>query len=283
MLATSLLVGCSSATDSSSSAEPSAAAGSEPSELAEPADPIVAAAGMPVPPTALGTDGDEEIVAAPQAVAGAPSTDGVRGCSLPPGVSGTPRTIGEAVALLNALPKPTTIACLLESLDRPLEVYLTSSGLSAQPAPDARSPRTFLVRDQLILSVVPDGASAAVLELAFRTAPGRSIRAEIPFPLTADVTAAAMTRRVQIGRFSMCGGCHTNELRVADEFFDASGGAYESDVIAPFPPFRVDLQTFREEARACDPGNEPLRCANLSALFGHGEVTATRLWSEPAP
>jgi hypothetical protein len=117
-------------------------------------------------------------------------------------------------------------------------VYLTSSGLSAQPAPDARNPRTFLVLDQLILSVVPDGASASVLELGFRTAPGRSIRAEIPFPLTADV-------------------------------------------IAPFPPYRIDLATFREQAQDCDAESEPQRCANLSALFDHGEVTATRLWSEP--
>lgn len=221
--------------------------------------------------------------ALPEPEPGASEGEGDHGCSAPSGVSASPRTIAQAVALMNALPKPTSIACLLQSLERPLEVYLTSSGLSAQPAPNARSPRTFLIRDQLILSVVPDGASASVLELSFRTSPGRAIRAEIPFPLSADVTAASMIQHVQIGRFSMCGGCHTNEFRTADEFFDSSGGAYESDVIAPFPPFQIDLQTFREEAQDCDPSREPRRCANLSALFDHGEVTATRLWLEPEP
>src|SRR5690348_2790353 len=39
-------------------------------------------------------------------------------CQAPPGVSAKPHSTDEAVQLLNALPKPTTVPCFLESLER---------------------------------------------------------------------------------------------------------------------------------------------------------------------
>ena len=41
-------------------------------------------------------------------------------CRPPAGVSGYPKTTQAALDLLNALPKPTSVACFVESLDRPL-------------------------------------------------------------------------------------------------------------------------------------------------------------------
>src|SRR6185436_10338181 len=49
------------------------------------------------------------------------------GCKPATGVSGSPRTISEAIILINTLPRPTTLACFLEALDRPLSLYMTMS------------------------------------------------------------------------------------------------------------------------------------------------------------
>lgn len=57
-----------------------------------------------------------------------------RRCVAPPGISAAPSSIAAAVALINALPPPVTVACFVESLDRPLQVVATASDLSAQPA-----------------------------------------------------------------------------------------------------------------------------------------------------
>jgi hypothetical protein len=212
------------------------------------------------------------------AAAPVPGEAAAVGCATPSGVSGAPRDISSLIALLNALPKPTTIACFLESLERPLEVYFTESKLSAQPALDERSPRTFIVREQLFVSLVLDGASrpSSLLELGYVTQPGRSIKAEIAFPLFSDVSAAMLEDRVRVGRVSLCSGCHILEARVDDAFFP--DGAFESNTITPFSPYQIDLETQRAEAETCDATLEPLRCANLNALFNHGEVRASSAW-----
>ena len=201
-------------------------------------------------------------------------------CSAPAGVSGSPRDVSQLVELMNSLPKPTSLACLLETLDRPLELYLTSSKLSLQPADGVRNPRTFIVRDELVLSVVPGGESSSLLEIGYISAPGRSIKGEIEFPLTRDVTASGIVDRIRIGDISICGGCHGGESRPADPFFP--DGAFESAVAEPLYVYEVDLESLREEARVCDPAREAGRCGMLSALFDRGEVTRTSLWANGA-
>ncbi len=201
-------------------------------------------------------------------------------CVPAPGTTGAPATIAELMELLAGLPRPTTLACLLQSLERPLEVYLTSSTLSAQPAPAERSPRTFVVLGPLVLSVVAEGEASRLLELGYRSAPGRSIKAELPFPLRQAPAPDDLLDQVGLGRVSMCGGCHTNERRVADAFFDGSDGAFESDIIPPLYVYQVDVDVLRGEAERCDAGQEPERCELLGALFDHGEVRQTELWSE---
>ena len=96
------------------------------------------------------------------------STDGStaeRRCVPPDGVSGSPQTIDEVVALIDALPPPVTLPCFLESLDRPLHVEAAISRSSAQPAYWDRSPRLFLFIGDLVLTVVPEGSGAALLEM----------------------------------------------------------------------------------------------------------------------
>jgi hypothetical protein len=207
-------------------------------------------------------------------------TTAARRCVPAPGTSGSPTTIEQLMELLDGLPRPTTVTCLLQSLDRPLELYLTSSIFSAQPAPAERSPRTFVVLGPLLLSVVAEGEASTLLEVGYQSAPGRSIKAEIAFPLRAAPTPGALLDQVRTGRVSMCAGCHTNERQVPDDFFDGGEDAFESDVIPPLYVFQVDVDVLRAEAAGCDAQLEPDRCGMLSAIFDHGEVRQSPIWSE---
>lgn len=201
-------------------------------------------------------------------------------CSPPSGVSGSPRTIQQAVELMNALPKPTSLTCFVESLDRPLELYMTRSVLSVQPANGTRSPRTFIVKGELLMAIVPDGSVSSLLELGQLTAASRSIKGEIEFPLTSDVTASGITEHIRVGDVSLCGGCHGGETRPIDSFF--IDGAFESAVAVPLSAYEVDLESLRGEASECDAEQEPTRCAMLGALFDHGEVRPSPIWENPA-
>lgn len=192
-------------------------------------------------------------------------------CTAPPGVSGRPGTNEEVVALLNALPKPTTVACFLDSLQRPLQAFATDSVFSAQPALSARSPRVFLALDRLWVSVVIDGDSSSLIELGYRP-PGddlRSVKGELALPLTEPVATSAPYDRVRYQEGTVCGLCHLGEQAAA-----AYGqSAYLSAAFRPRPESRVALDGLAAELATCDAKVEPQRCEMLSALFGGGVVT----------
>src|SRR3712207_6534727 len=76
----------------------------------------------------------------------------------PKGVPRNPTSIAEAVALVSALPRPLTVGCYLESLERPLRVNATSAVISLQPAAGPRNPRMFLFAGNLVSSIVPAGS-----------------------------------------------------------------------------------------------------------------------------
>jgi hypothetical protein len=201
-----------------------------------------------------------------------PSTD-PNVCVTPVGVSGTPRTLSEAMILMNSLPKPTSLACFLQALSRPLDVYLTSSNQSLQPSPGPRSPRTFIVFEPLVLSIVFEGDAQIALELGYRTTPTRSIKTEILFPIERDVTYANFFDEVQVGEATRCGACHTSEVQalMTDAF---PVDVFESDILEPFDSFEVDVESLRSERMSCDPAAEPERCELLSAFFDFGTVRA---------
>ncbi len=219
----------------------------------------------PEPPLVEGSVSEVEPVEEPPGGEASPS----RGCRPPAGVSGRPRRVAELVALLDALPKPTSVACFLESLDRPLEVYVTRSALSAQPAAGEDAPRVFLFVEDLVLSVVLGGPAGDTLEFGLRVAPDRAVRGEIEFPVRGFITAELLRDRIDVGGSTLCATCHRREQPAGGEYF---AGTIESDVVFPFDQYEVPLERMREIAAACDPASDFARCSLYEALLGHGEV-----------
>lgn len=191
-------------------------------------------------------------------------------CRAPDGVSARPQNLAEAVALMNALPRPTTLECFVQALERPLQVFMTRSNQSLQPSPGARSPRTFIVNEPLVMSIVFEGDAKATLELGYRTAERRSIKTELVFPLRADVTPGNLFDEIKEGQVTRCSACHTSETQIFNAEIQAD--VFESDIYEPFDVYDVDIESVRAENASCDPMAEPERCALLSALFDHGDV-----------
>jgi hypothetical protein len=192
-------------------------------------------------------------------------------CSTPNGVNGRPTTLEDAVILMNTLPRPTTLACFIEALERPLQVFMTRSNQSLQPSPGPESPRIFIVNKPLVMSIVPVGTASVTLELGYRTQPSRSIKTEIVFPLTRDVTFDTFFDEVISGPTTRCAQCHTGETKVFDPALNIE--VFESDIYEPFSPtYDVDVETVRAARAACDDAAEPYRCAILGSLFDHGDV-----------
>ena len=206
----------------------------------------------------------------PAAGSGAAPIDGgaAERCEGAP-VSRPATRVTELVDHLNALPKPTTLACLLESLARPLSVHATRSLLSAQPAVGQRSPRVFLFLDGLILSVALDGMGKHLLEFGELRPNARTVKAEVAFPVTAELTHAAPFERVlyQEGQTS-CAFCHASESR--DDSIDFTP-AFASVAYRPSErQAQVTVAELAAELERCDPDAEPERCAMLGGLFARG-------------
>ena len=171
---------------------------------------------------------------------------------------------------MNGLPKPVSLSCFLEALERPLRLVATQSFFSAQPAVGARSPRIFLFMDGIIHSIVPEGSPSNLLEMGEATSPGSSIKAELEFPITENITLATAFERLPLDDLTTCGVCHDGHLPVL-----GIEGAFESEVLRPRDQELVPLADLEAEARSCDAVLEPERCAMLGALFQHGEVVGT--------
>lgn len=192
-------------------------------------------------------------------------------CQAPLGVNASPTTTPEAIELLNALPKPTSVACFLESLERPLTVYATSSQFSAQPAFSAASPRVFLKLGSLWLSVVIDGKSSYLIEFGDRLPgdPPRSIKGELQLPVSEAVAPSALYDRVRYGTGTGCGLCHYGESAATGP---SLVNAFASIAFRPRTDTRVSLETLRNAAATCNWQSEPHRCEMLSAVFDGGDV-----------
>jgi hypothetical protein len=216
------------------------------------------------------------------ATGGSPAQGGTQGetpnplgryrCKAPEGVSDSPRTIEEAVALLNALPKPTSVPCFVESLARPLTVTATTSQTSAQPAGSVESPRVFIKIGQLWLSVVIDGISTDLIEFGYQLPNTlRSIKAELRLPLEAPIAPSAPFDRPmydQIG--TVCRLCHANEQH---EETPGIPNVFSSQALKPRPETLVPVSILSLAAQTCDWQTEPHRCEMLTALFNGGPVT----------
>lgn len=201
----------------------------------------------------------------------AASSASTPGCRAPDGVSNAPRTIDETVTLINALPKPLSLPCFLESLARPLEISASNSLFSAQPARGSRSPRIFLFQESTVLSIVPDGDGASLLEFGEQRPEYRSLKAEISFPVAAQLERSSPFAGLLFSpQLTTCGGCHPAELQESE----ISGvRTFVSLALRPRPSELVSLASLNHELDICDPAAEPLRCAMLKSLLGWGQVT----------
>ncbi|HVY31941.1 MAG TPA: hypothetical protein VHB79_35645 [Polyangiaceae bacterium] len=232
---------------------------------------------------ACGSDSAGSTVSPPPAPSGsgAPGLSplGRARCQAPAGVDASPKNIDEAVELLNALPKPTSVACFVESLARPLNAYATSSPFSAQPALSPKSPRLFLQLDELWLSVVIDGDSSYLMEfgLLIDTQAMRSIKGELKLPLDAPVAPSTPFDRVRYDSGTVCGLCHLDEHQETSVSFAA---AFSSNAFRPRPDSRVGIDGLRLENQLCDWHAEPHRCEMLSAVFDGGPVSEIQFPAE---
>ena len=205
-----------------------------------------------------------------------PPVPAVPGCQPPAGVSGAPTSVGEMVTLVNALPRPLTLVCLLESLQRPLHVSAVLSRISLQPATGTRSPRLFLSSGKLVSSISIEGKGSELMEFGEFVDETRTIKAEIAFPVMGTVEPADPYRRISDARGTSCRFCHAFEEPALELVPFAP--AYISSALRPSWPSLMELSDVRKEHQECDPSAEPQRCALLRALFEHGEV---RSWTFP--
>lgn len=197
--------------------------------------------------------------------AGSDEADADVRCRAPAGVNNAPRSIAQAVELLNALPRPVTVPCFLESLARPLSLHAANSEFSAQPAAGAKSPRIFLFFDPLILSVVPAGPGAELVEFGEQRSPTSSLKAELLFPINERLDAEAPYRRLSFAASTTaCGVCHQGEKAAADVGLPL---AVISPALRPLPNQHVPLTNLLAEHETCDPAQDAARCELLSALL----------------
>lgn len=191
-------------------------------------------------------------------------------CVEPVAQASAPRSIVEVVALLNSMPKPISLPCFVESLERPLAVSAGSGVVSAQPATGERSPRLFLFSEPLIMTVVPEGVGSQLLEIGELRSETRSLKAELKFPIDRDLEPQEPFEATIFNEsITTCAFCHAAEEPDPGIEF---ARAYVSQALQPLPSLRVGIDQVRAEHLACEPELEPGRCALFAAIFDWGEV-----------
>jgi hypothetical protein len=196
-------------------------------------------------------------------------------CFAPDNLGGNPQNVEDMVALINALPKPVSVGCVLQTLERPLAIEATSNTFSAQPAIGANNPRIFIHRGDLILSIVTLGDPSRLIEFSVLRSPDRSIKGELAFPVEAEIDQAAPYERIKDddGIGTKCAFCHLAES-LDDQLTFAD--VYESDVLEMPPGRRIELDYMRWLFDNCDRSVQPERCSIFDGIFGYGEVVEQR-------
>jgi hypothetical protein len=183
-----------------------------------------------------------------------------------------PESIEELTSLINALPKPLTADCLVKALKRPLYVNASSSTMSAQPASSWESPRIFIFKGNLIISVVPSGEGSKVLEFSEMISSIRSIKGEVVLPIVNDLTQTDAFSRINYGTRSSCSGCHTSE-RIESTINGVP--VYSSLAFRPSTSDDVSLEYLKDSQYLCQVQmNTSQRCVFMNSLFSNGEVIA---------
>lgn len=217
-------------------------------------------------PSSLGAEARKDAGAEGGAAPSHPGKAALASCAASPR---SPSTIADVVDQADALPKPASVACFVASLARPLAVVATTSAASAQPAASAKSPRVFVVTPGLVVSVVPEGTAASMIELGEFVTSTRTLKGELAFPVTGALAAdAPFAHLAQPNGTTPCGVCHRGESAhpsVARGFVSA---AYR-----PNSGGDVKLAALSAEHDACvASGDTSSRCALFHALFDFGVV-----------
>ncbi len=183
-----------------------------------------------------------------------------------------PKNIKDLIKYINGLPKPMELDCFLQNLKRPLYVNATSSKASVQEADGAKSPRIFIFKGKLIISLVPSGKGSTILEFSEMVNSTRTIKGELSLPIYSKVMPPeAFQRIITAGNKTSCSGCHQEE-----EFeYYSEGGAkvFSSVAFKPEDDQMVTLSSLSREHYLCNAaGSETKRCKILNGLFSHGEV-----------
>lgn len=181
----------------------------------------------------------------------------------------SPSTIAEAVALINALPKPLELSCFLRSLKRPLFLNLTDSAVSIQPSNGPESPRIFLFNQDLIMSIVTEGSGSNTLEFGQLVDGSDSIKGELKFPIETEISNTLpfdTIWRPDKGN-TRCAACHGQDR------FDNVTGGYQSLAIRPSSNRKVELYDLDVERYECQLADDNQgRCRIIRAVMAYGEV-----------
>lgn len=177
----------------------------------------------------------------------------------------------DVVALINTLPKPVTIPCVLDVLPRPFAINATTSDLSVQPADGIGNPRIFIAINFLIITFTMAADEPPALEFSQLLSDDESVKGEITFPVTQDLMASApYTQVVREGNIgTRCAACHFNE-RPATSSFPAN--AFISKALRPFARQDVSFDLLKEMSANCATIVSD-RCDILQSLFRGAEPT----------
>lgn len=183
---------------------------------------------------------------------------------------GSPKTIEETVTLINALPRPLSLGCFLNSLKAPLGVMAVNSTGSAQPAVDNANPRIFIVLNKLVLSVATAGAGRSLLEFGEFISGNESFKGELNFPVEGTVTVdQIISQMAQTSSSSTCVTCHGAERKVQQGNL---GAMWASNIVRPNNSQRVVYPYLRAQASACNSELTAHRCDILKAIYIKGQA-----------
>jgi len=183
-----------------------------------------------------------------------------------------PQSIDQMMNLIIALPKPLTIDCFISALNKPLKVYAVDNAFSAQPSAGPQSPRIFIINNRLTMSVVPAGVGRLLLEVSEVVGPSLSVKGEIEFPVTTNISPDSVYTRIKDESFAgtSCRFCHGNENPY---FAITTGPAFVSKLIPPDPFKRISQASMLGQAARCNPEKEMYRCLMLRAIYLDGQAS----------
>ena len=196
-------------------------------------------------------------------------------CPMAPAALRDPQNIDQMTNMINALPKPLSLDCVIENLPKPLNVSALQSAFSAQPSESASTPRVFIIiRNNFILSVVPTGLGKNLLEMSEIINATESVKAELLFPIDTTIALTTPYERIRAASGgSNCNFCHKGERTITTGY---PATAFASELLRPDNTKFVSSAQSRQAALSCNQVADPYRCALMKAIFIDGQAQDVR-------